>query len=655
MRPNRVGASVIGAIVLTSLMWVSPVAAATVPSGFTASVFVSGLSNPTAMAFAPDGRLFVTQQGGALRVIKSGSLLATPFLTVTVSSSGERGLLGVAFDPDFATNDFVYVYYTATSPSIHNRISRFTANGDVAVAGSEVVILELTNLSSATNHNGGAIHFGPDGKLFVGVGENANSANSQSLSNLLGKMLRLNPDGSIPTDNPYYATANGTNRSIWATGLRNPFTFGFQPGTGRLFINDVGQNTWEEINDGVAGANYGWPNSEGNTTTPGETAPVYYYGHGSGPLVGCAITGGAFYNPAVVQFPTAYLGSYFFADYCGGWINRIDPANGFAVSTFASGISSPVDLQVGPDGALYYLARGGGVVGRIGYATSQPPTIQTHPASTSVSVGAPAGFTVGASGSAPLAYRWQRNVSSVWTDISGATAASYTLPTTTSGDNGAQFRVIVTNAFGTATSNAATLTVVSNLPPTGTITSPGASTFYTAGQTITYAGTGTDTQDGTLGASRFTWQVDFHHTDTPAHVHPFIQPTTGATGGSFTIPTSGETSANVFYRIILTVTDSGGMTHTSFRDIVPRTATITLNGNPAGLTVTVDGQPHAAPYPFVSVVGMLRSIGAASPQTLGGVPYYFSAWSDKGKATHTITTPSTSATYTVTFKVRGKR
>src|SRR5205823_6118401 len=118
-------------------------------------------------------------------------------------------------------------------------------------------------LSAATNHNGGATHFGPDGKLWIAVGENANGANSQTLTNLLGKMLRINSDGTIPTDNPFYNTATGQNRAIWALGLRNPYTFTFQPGTGRMHINDVGQNTWEEIDVGVAGANYGWPSTEG--------------------------------------------------------------------------------------------------------------------------------------------------------------------------------------------------------------------------------------------------------------------------------------------------------------------------------------------------------------------------------------------------------
>ncbi len=220
------------------------------------------------MQFAPDGRLFICQQSGKLRVVQNGTLLATPFLTVPVNDAGERGLLGVAFDPDFETNNFVYVYYTATSPNIHNRLSRFTANGNVAVPGSEVVLLNLNALSGATNHNGGAIHFGNDGKLYIAVGDNANSANSQTLGNLLGKILRINRDGSIPANNPFFGTASGVNRAIWALGLRNPFTMAFERSTGRLFINDVGEVSWEEINEGVAGANYGWPTVEGPSSNP---------------------------------------------------------------------------------------------------------------------------------------------------------------------------------------------------------------------------------------------------------------------------------------------------------------------------------------------------------------------------------------------------
>jgi glucose/arabinose dehydrogenase len=323
------------------------------------------------MEFAPDGRLFVCLQTGQVRVIKNGSLVATPFLNIQVDSSGERGLLGIAFDPNFINNHYVYVYHTVPTFPIHNRVSRFTAAGDVAAPGSEVIILNLDNLSSATNHNGGALHFGPDGKLYIGVGENANGANAQTLSNLLGKVLRINSNGSIPTDNPFYNSASGNNRAIWALGLRNPFTFAFQPGSTRMFINDVGASTYEEINNGIAGSNYGWPATEGPTNNPSFRSPIYFYRHD----IGCAIVGGAFYNPPVLQFPSSYLGKYFFADLCGGWIHVFSPASGTAID-FASGINTPVDLHVGPDGALYYLVRdAGGQVFRVSALPAQAVNI----------------------------------------------------------------------------------------------------------------------------------------------------------------------------------------------------------------------------------------------------------------------------------------
>jgi len=358
---------------------------ATVPTGFTDTLVANGLTNPTAMALAPDGRIFVSQQGGAVRVIKNGVLLATPFLTVTVDSQGERGLLGVAFDPNFVSNQLVYVYYTVPTPA-HNRVSRFIASGDVAIAGSETILMELPNLSTATNHNAGAIHFGPDGDLYIAVGDNANGNNAQSFSTVLGKMLRITSTGAIPTDNPFFNQTTGNNRSIWALGLRNPFTFAFQPGTGRMFINNVGLSTWEEINDGIAGANYGWPICEGfcNPPNPDFTDPIFIYQNTG---VDCAITGGAFYNPQVIQFPSTFAGKYFFSDFCGGWIRMIDPANPSVASDFATGISNPVDLKVSPDGFLYYLARGAGSVNRIGFTggggggdTIAPTVSITNPA-----------------------------------------------------------------------------------------------------------------------------------------------------------------------------------------------------------------------------------------------------------------------------------
>lgn len=337
----------------------------TQPVGFTRNLnYVAALNNATAFAQASDGRLFIAEQGGTLKLASNGSVQAT-VLTLSVDSQGERGLLGVALHPAFDSNGFIYVYYTATTPTTHNRVSRFTLSG--TTAANETVILDLPTLG-ATNHNGGAIHFGADGKLYVGVGDNAVGSNAQSPATALGKMLRLNDDGALPTDNPFVGTRSGQARYAWADGLRNPFTFGVQPGTGVIHINDVGQGTWEEINLGTAGANYGWPNSEGpDNVGSGITAPLFAYGHsaasppGSGPggfFTGLAITGGTFY-PTGGAFGAPWAGGYFFADLTSRFVAFLDVTNGNSAYAFGSVTGSPVDLLAANDGALLVLTRSG--------------------------------------------------------------------------------------------------------------------------------------------------------------------------------------------------------------------------------------------------------------------------------------------------------
>jgi glucose/arabinose dehydrogenase len=331
------------------------------------------------MDFAPDGRLFICQQAGQVRVVKNGQLLPIPFVTVNTTNSGQRGLLGLAFDPGYATNGFFYVYYTVPTAPVHNRVSRFTADPahpDVALADSEHVVLELDNLSSDTLYNGGAIHFGLDGKLYVGVGENDIPANSQNLGSLLGKVLRINADGSAPPDNPFVGQS-GARPEVWAYGFRNPFTFAVQPGTGRIYVNDVGSTgdaRREEVNNLVKGGNYGWPTYEGYTNVPGYQSPVFAYDQSFGGF-NCAITGGTFYNPPVNQYPSQYVGKYFFQDLCGSWIYYLDPAAGdpkTTVTQFATDMTSgtPVDLKVGPDGSLYYLLYGGFVYRASSFAST---------------------------------------------------------------------------------------------------------------------------------------------------------------------------------------------------------------------------------------------------------------------------------------------
>jgi glucose/arabinose dehydrogenase len=360
--------------------------AAILPTGFTETQVVSGLTDPTDMEFAPDGRLFVAEQAGRVRIAKPDGTLTT-FLDIStkVDSSGERGLQALTFDPNFSTNRYVYLQYTkkATSTTpVHNRVVRVTASGDKVVAGSEKLVFRLGNQTS-DHHMGGAIDFGKDGKLYIATGDNETPNKAQQLTNLFGKMLRINKSGTIPTDNPFYSAASANNRAIWALGLRNPFKFAVRPGTGTIFINDVGQDAWEEIDEAVPGANYGWgfpaspPYYEGFVASPDPSLqnyknPAFAYGHdGAIETTGCSITGGVFYNPATAQFPAGYEGDYFFADLCSGWIRTLEPTTG-EVSGFATGLVKPIDLEVSKAGELYYLARGSsgspGSVGEIRYS-----------------------------------------------------------------------------------------------------------------------------------------------------------------------------------------------------------------------------------------------------------------------------------------------
>jgi glucose/arabinose dehydrogenase len=659
------------------------------------------------MAFAPDPcpssgtpvhRLFVCEQGGRIRVYRNGVLQPTSFLFVNVDTRGERGLDGICFDPNFATNHYVYVCYTVkpADPSLptHNRVSRFTAdptNPDVALAGSEKRILDLPNLNLTFYvHNGSAMHFGPDGKLYVAVGENVYPASTlQSLNSVFGKILRINPvpenpdgtnpESTFPTDNPFYNTTTGLNRAIWALGFRNPFTFAFQPGTGRLFVNDVGASTWEEINDIKKGANYGWPTYEGPVNPPaaGFTNPIYAYMHFSGTPQGCAITGGDFYNPPPLcsgepqfGFPSSYIGKYFFMDYCQRWIytldpTQIDPASPYGfykVTPFATGIGhdSNIYLTIGPDRNLYYISRGDSAVYQIRYPASLAPTIGTQPADVLVGQGWPATFTIEASGAPTLHYRWQRND----TDISGAAdSPSYTLSNPqVAADNGAKYRCIVSNSFGNTTTREAILSVTSKQPPIPTISSPPVGAYYNYGDTISFAGSAVDghdivtgsPQDGVLAPSALTWEILFEHhalTDPNHHTHPFFPPTSGISSGTVTLNIP-ETDPDVWYRIFLTAKDSYGLSQTIFRDIHPRHALLSVNTSPVALKVQIDGTIKNVPNQFWSIWNLPRTLGVDTPQAVNGVTYDFVSWSDGGAQTHTIVTPTTATTYTANFAAR---
>ncbi len=604
-----------------------------IPESFVDSKFAGTLDLPTAMEFVPDGRLFVTEKGGEVRVIKNGVLLSAPFLKVLVNSDANRGLIGITFDPNFSTNGFVYVYYTDDSP-VHNRVSRFTAdpvNPDTALTGSEFPILDL---ETAAGHNGGAIHFGGDGKLYVAVGDNGTPSNSQSLSNRLGKILRINSDGSIPSDNPFYNTV-GAKKEIWALGFRNPYTFTISAVTNKMYINDVGEATWEEVNNGAIGKNYGWPTCEGlcSPTNPAFVNPIYTYNHNG---ADAAITGAVFYEAN--QFPPLYYGSYFFGDYAKNFIKILSPTN--VVSDFLTA-NSPVDIDVGPDGSLYYLSIVPGEVHKVQFLTSnQFP--QANVVANPVSGLPPLTVNFNATDSTDpdpdtvLSYLW--NFGDSFSDNTSGAIVSHIY------NQLGPFVATLTVNDGDGGTDSKSIDISVGTPPIGTITTPLIDTKYNAGDTISFSGSAIDAKGDPLPDSAFKWTMLFHH---GTHTHPFKQ-FIGVKNGTFITPTLDETSSDVWYRIYLKVTDSSGLTHTSTRDVIPNKSTITLASNIPGLQVNLDGQPRTTPFSFVGVVGIIRELQALNLQTLGSVTYQFKSWSDGGAATHTISTPSSDTTYNAT-------
>jgi len=336
----------------------------------------SGFSNPLyVISPAGDLRLFVVEQDGRIKIIKNGQVLATPFLDITsrISSGGERGLLSVAFHPLYATNGFFYVNFTDVAGN--TRVERFTvsSNPDIANAASSKLLLAVTQ--PFPNHNGGLNVFGPDGMLYIGLGDGGSGGdplgNGQKLSTLLGKILRIDVDHgdpyAIPSDNPFVGQPNARGE-IWAYGLRNPWRFAFDKLGGLLYVADVGQDRFEEV-DVVAstakGVNYGWNTMEGascfattSCTQTGLELPALVYDHSNG---ACSITGGYVYRGAVI---TDLIGHYFYSDYCAGFLKSFRYQNGNATEqhTYSIGnIGSITSFGQDASGELYLTSSNGKV------------------------------------------------------------------------------------------------------------------------------------------------------------------------------------------------------------------------------------------------------------------------------------------------------
>ena len=340
---------------------------------FQNEILATGFTLPVVVRFLPNGNMIVGELGGKIKLLAPPYTSASPtlFNQVTIAPSGagtQQGLYDLAFDPNFATNRYYYVFYTAlTSDGGYDRLARFTATADFTgtVAGSEFVLYQDPQHPSSDEHHGGGIAIANGGKIFFTTGEGFQGTPAQDLSSPRGKLHRINMDGSVPTDNPFYDGAGPNFDSIWAYGLRNPFRAYFDAPTSRVLVGDVGGNEGtsnEEINVGIRGANFGWPNFEGPCPSPC-TSPLYDYEHNNRDA---SITGGFVYHGA--QFPTGMQGNYFFADYAQNWIKRLtfnpdgsvsgvfnfEPANGQVDGPYGD----IVCLTEGPDGALYYLDLG---------------------------------------------------------------------------------------------------------------------------------------------------------------------------------------------------------------------------------------------------------------------------------------------------------
>jgi glucose/arabinose dehydrogenase/PKD repeat protein len=631
-------------------------------NSFQNEILATGFDLPTNLEFLPDGRMLVVELQGKIKVLPPPYTTPDPtlFLQLTnVGSAGvQQGIYDIVLDPNFADNHFYYVFYTAASPN-RDRLSRFTANATNTgtVAGSEVVLYQDPQ-DASSEHHGGAVNFGNDGKLYFTTGEHFDSAAAQLLSSPRGKLHRINSDGTVPTDNPFYDGTGPNVDSIWARGLRNPFRAFYDAPSGRLLIADVGGNnnstSKEEVNLGAAGANYGWPNSEGPCAAPC-TSPIYSYQHNGRDA---SITGGFVYHGT--QFPSTYQGSYFFADYTQNWIRRLTfDSSGNVTGVFnfepADGaLDGPygdiVYLAEGPDGALYYVDLGysdiGGTFGvskirRIRYVQSNQPPVASASADPTTGP-TPLAVSFSSAGSTdpegqPITY--------AWTFGDGATSTEAN-PTHTYTQPG-QYTVRLSVSDGVSTSLSPPIAISAGNRPTATLLTPADGATFQAGDVITFSGDGSDTEDGTLPDSAFRWNIDFLH---EGHVHPNT-PISGTKFGSFTIPTSGhDFSGNTRYRITLTVTDSSGLTDTKSVTIFPRKVNLTFDTAPSGRTLYLDGIAKTTPFVYDTLVGFNHTIEARN-QTAGSNTYTFQSWSDGGGQQHTIVVPAAPQTYTATYSV----
>lgn len=629
--------------------------ATNLPPGFVETVVVS-IPYPENFAqidWAPDGTLFIGDKPNKVyawmdRGDPAGTFELRLIAQLQTNAEGERGVNGLAVDPDYLINRHIWIYYTTRAPS-RNRVSRFTFDGELLT--DETIMLEGPD-TVQTDHNAGCLRFASDKTLFIAMGDDfQGSATAQNPFDLRGKILHINRDGTPASDNPFLDGVDGDPR-VWAMGLRNPYRISIQPGTDNVFIGDVGNAAWEELNIGFPGANFGWAHLEGPTPEGRPFVyPIYAYNHHG---AGAAIIGGDHADAG--DFAPEYEGDYFFADFVKNELFRmiLDEGNHVQdVRLFATEFGRVTDMQFGPDGALYYVCRscGPASVRRVAYAgdgNRQPVAVAS-----ATPTGGLAPLAVQFDGSAssdadedPLSFQW---------DFGDGTTADEMSPVHPYAQGVYDAQLTVTDDQG-ATGSAAAIRIVSgNTPPVAILGGPRDETFYRGGQEIAYWGSARDLEDGELSCSDLTWQVLFHHN---THSHPFLGPIQGSCGGTFVTPLIGERDPDQWYQLRLTARDSGAplgdageLTALHAVELRPRLAEMSFRTSPlTDLTLTLDTVPFTAPSTITGVMGMLRDVGAPEPQ-LGadGRWYRWLSWSDGGAPQHTLATPAADTTFTAHF------
>lgn len=603
----------------------SAVSYAALPANFQSSLVIgSGLSFPTAFEIAPDGRIFILERGGNVRIYKNGQLLDQPFVYLPSVTSGDRGLLGIALDPNFSSNHLIYFYYTAAPDAggnSYNYLVRFNAEQDVATGGP--VELYRTYVHSDELHVGGAVRFGNDGKIYLAVGDNGNPLNAQDLGTPFGKILRLNPDGSVPADNPFVNTP-GALGEIWAYGLRNPWRFQVDSVTGQLIGGEVGQAEWEEVNHYQAGKNYGWPSAEG-TCNPNLVDclnlkdPMYVYAHNGQSR---AATGGPIYRGSM--FPPEYVDDYFIGDYAAGTIVRLDldwttpdDPGVVGVYDFETEAGAVVDHKVAFDGSYYYLTLWPGQLHRISYSTdNQVPVAYanadqlTGSAPLSVQFSSDSSFDPDGDG---LSFAW---------NFGDGTSSTEANPSKTYGADG-NYTVTLTVSDGTDQSQAQPLHVKVGDPPVVNISQPVDGSVYRIGDMVSYAASAVDAQGNVIPVSGITVEILMHRL---GNIHPMYGPAVGEASGAIELKNLGKPEPGIYYEFIFTAKDSNGLTASDSHFVYPVNANYSFNTNPQGLQVVLNGQPELAPINREGVVNYPFTVSTPLLQAMGDQLYQFVGW-----------------------------